>query len=117
MDADAHLVEHLLHRRTHVTGHDACDVMVGQESGDARVVLVVVGRVVRLVPADFEFISSGDPRIAKFDDRDAVGTTPAVADLAVCGYWQTDDHEAAPRATRPIRAVDGRTDDAKNGLT
>jgi hypothetical protein len=72
--------------------------VIDQEAGNARVVLAVVGRIVRLVPADLELVPSAYAGFAYLGDRDSVGTTPAVADLAVCGYGQANDHGSTPRA-------------------
>jgi hypothetical protein len=89
-----------------VPGHNARHVMVGQEPGDALVVLFMLDRVVRLVPADVELLPPAYPRCVNVGDRDAVGTTPTWTHLAVGGYGQANDHRATPRATRLLGAGD-----------
>jgi hypothetical protein len=100
---DPHLAEHLLHRRTHVAGHDAGNLVIDKEAGNARVVLAFAGGVVGLAPADLEFLPAADSRFADIGDRDSVGTTPTLADLAICGYGQTNDHSKNSWATSAAR--------------
>src|ERR1035437_10611432 len=75
-------------------------MVLGEELGNAVVMLAVLTHVVRLVPANLELLPAADPRRAHFGDGDAVGTTPALTHLAVGGYGQANDHRATPRATR-----------------
>jgi hypothetical protein len=87
-------------------GYDARHVVVGQEAGDALVVVAVLAHVVRLVLTHLELLPPGNPRFAHVGDRDAVGTTPALTHLAVGGYGQANDHRASPLGSASAGRVD-----------
>src|ERR1700693_1318094 len=73
---DAHLAEHVLHRRAHVISDDCLDLMLCQEAGDAGVVPPLGSGIVESTPADFELLPVID-RVGRYSrDRDTISAAP-----------------------------------------